>query len=325
MVMDLNKRLELAKRNAHEIITEKGLEEIFEKKAKPVVYCGYECSGEIHAGHLVTITKLLDLQRTGCKIKVLFADWHTWLNRKGDWDFIHEQVNLWKRGFRAAGLTTAQFILGSSFERKINYIDDVLKMSLRTTLNRALRSMQVVARDIEHAHVSQMIYPLMQLSDIKYLKLDLVVAGLDQRKIHALGIDGMFKEINYKIPVFIHTPIITSLRGPGSKMSSSDPISFVSIRDSDDNINDKIKRAYCPEGVIEDNPVLQLCKLIIFPRIKNFKVERDKKYGGDLVFNDYDKLEKLFVNKELHPQDLKNSTSKYLSDIVGPIRKNFQK
>src|SRR3989344_1773062 len=118
-------KLELIKRNTEEIINEKDIKSVL-KKSSPVTYCGYETSGEIHLGHLVTITKLLDLQEAGCKVKILFADWHTWLNRKGDWEFIHNQVNLWKKSFKSTGLDKATFVLGSSFERKINYVDDVL-------------------------------------------------------------------------------------------------------------------------------------------------------------------------------------------------------
>ena len=317
-------RLELIKRNTQEVIGEERLNEILKRK-EVSCYCGYETSGEIHLGHLVTISKLLDLQKAGVKVKVLFADWHTWLNRKGDWDFIHKQVNVWKKGFIAAGLKKAQFVLGSKFQRKIEYIDDVLIMSLNTTVSRALRSMQVVARDIEHARVSQVIYPFMQVADIKHLNVDLVVAGLDQRKIHMMGVDGLFKEINYKTPIFIHTPIITSLSGPGSKMSSSDKGSFISIRDSDKDIKEKINRSYCVAGEIENNPVLEILKLIIFPRIKSFEIKRDKRFGGDLIFNNYDEVELLFKEKGVHPADLKKAIGEELIKVITPIRNVFNK
>ena len=317
-------RLELIKRNTQEVIGEERLNEILKRK-EVSCYCGYETSGEIHLGHLVTISKLLDLQKAGVKVKVLFADWHTWLNRKGDWDFIHKQVNVWKKGFIAAGLKKAQFVLGSKFQRKIEYIDDVLIMSLNTTISRALRSMQVVARDIEHARVSQVIYPFMQVADIKHLNVDLVVAGLDQRKIHMMGVDGLFKEINYKTPIFIHTPIITSLSGPGSKMSSSDKGSFISIRDSDKDIKEKINRSYCVAGEIENNPVLEILKLIIFPRIKSFEIKRDKRFGGDLIFNNYDEVELLFKEKGVHPADLKKAIGEELIKVITPIRNVFNK
>ncbi|MBL7147820.1 MAG: tyrosine--tRNA ligase [Nanoarchaeota archaeon] len=314
-------KLELIKRNTEEIINEKEISDLLKKK-KPITYCGYETSGEITLGHMVTITKLQDLQKAGFHVKVLFADWHTYLNQKGDWDFIHKQVDIWKKGFKAAGLTKAEFILGSTFQRKPEYIDDVLILATKTTLNRGLRSMQQIARDIEHAKISQVIYPLMQITDIKHLKIDLVHSGLEQRKIHALGIE-IFKLINYKTPVFVHTSLISSLKGFG-KMSSSEPNSLISIRDSDENIKNKINKAHCPEGEIKDNPILQISQLIIFPRINEFKIERDKKFGGDLSFNNYKDLEKSFTKKELHPLDLKNSVSKYLIEIISPIRKQFK-
>ena len=318
----MDNKLKLIKRNAEEIINEEQLSELIKKK-NPVTYCGYETSGEIHLGHLVTITKLIDLQKAGFHVKVLFADWHTYLNQKGDWDFIHKQVKIWENGFKAAGLANAEFILGSTFQRKPEYIDDVLTLAAKTTLNRGLRSMQQVARDIENAKISQVIYPLMQIVDIKHLKVDLVQAGIEQRKIHMLGVET-FPLIKYKIPAFIHTPLISSLKGPG-KMSSSDASSLISIRDSDDNIKNKIKKAHCPEGVTKDNPILQISRLIIFPRIKEFKVERDQKFGRDLSFNNYEELEKSFIKKDLHPLDLKNSVSKYLIGIINPIRKAFGK
>src|SRR3990167_8424857 len=209
--MDVAQKLELIKRNSTEIIGEDKINGVLKLK-NPVTYCGYETSGPIHLGHLVTITKLLDLQKAGFHIKVLFADWHTYLNQKGDWDFIKKQTDIWKKGFKEVGLN-AEFILGSSFQRKPEYMDDVLRLATKTTLNRGLRSMQKVARDIENAKISQVIYPLMQIADIKHLRIDLVQSGIEQRKIHALGIE-LFPMINYKIPVFIHTPLISSLKGP---------------------------------------------------------------------------------------------------------------
>src|SRR3990167_10379608 len=108
--MELNNKIELIKRNTLEIINEEIILELLKKKKNPVIYCGYEPSGDIHLGHLVSMTKLLDLQKAGFKIKVLFADWHAYLNQKGDWDFIKKQTDIWKKGFKEVGLN-AEFIL----------------------------------------------------------------------------------------------------------------------------------------------------------------------------------------------------------------------
>ncbi|MBT3416943.1 tyrosine--tRNA ligase [Candidatus Woesearchaeota archaeon] len=314
-------RLELIKRNNAEIINEEEIPKLLEKK-KPIVYCGYETSGEIHLGHLVTITKLIDLAKAGFHVKVLFADWHTFLNQKGDWDFIEKQVKNWTAGFKAAGLEDVEFVLGSSFQRKIEYIDDVFTIATRTTINRSLRSMQQVARDIEHAKVSQVIYPFMQIVDIKHLDVDLVQSGIEQRKIHMLGTETL-GDIDFKSPVFIHTPLISSLGGAG-KMSSSDEGSFISIRDSDESITKKIKKAHCVAGEVKDNPILQITQLIVFPRVEKFVIDRPEKFGGNLEFGNYEQLEKAFVGNDVHPLDLKNALSKYLIEIITPIRAKFK-
>jgi tyrosyl-tRNA synthetase len=315
-------KLDLVKRNTQEIISEEKLKTLLKKKS-PRVYCGYEPSGEIHLGHLVTITKLLDLQEAGFQVVILFADYHAFLNQKGDWEFINEQVKHWKKGFKAAGLTKAEFVVGSSFQTKKEYQEDVLKLSSSVTINRALRSMQQVARDVENAKVSQVIYPFMQIVDIKHLNLDAVQSGIEQRKIHMMGSE-IFSKIDYKTPLFIHTPLINSLKGPGSKMSSSEAESFISIRDTDESIKKKINKTHCISGEKKDSPILEIIKLIIFPRIKTFEIKRDKKFGGNLKFKTYEELEKDFTSKKIHPLDLKNSTSEYLIKIITPIRKAYK-
>jgi len=302
-----------------EIINEDKIEE-FAKKG--IAYCGYECSGEIHLGHLVTILKLLDLQKAGIKIKILLADWHTWLNKKGDWKFVNDQVEQWEKGMKATGLK-AEFIKGTSFQQKPDYVEDILRLALNITINRGVRAMQQVARDIENAKISQVIYPLMQIEDIKALGTNFVVAGIDQRKIYMLGIDEG-KEIGLQDAVYLYTPLIPGLKGPGTKMSSSVPESFISIRDKKEDIIKKVNRAYCKIGDVENNPVLSIAKLIIFPGFEKFEVKRKKEFGGKSLFKDYKELEKSFESGELHAEDLKMAVSEYLEKIIAPIRKKWK-
>lgn len=321
--MNIKEKLGLIKRNTVEIINEGILVDLLEKKKKPIIYCGYETSGDIHLGHLVSMTKLLDLQKAGFKVKVLFADWHTYLNQKGDWDFIHSELEKWKKGFVASGLDKVEFVLGSDVERNTDYVDDVFILATKNTLNRGLRSMQTVARDIENAKISQVIYPLMQIVDFKYLKVDGALGGIEQRKIHMLALESL-KDVNYKTPFMIHHELIPSLKGPeAGKMSSSDKSSMISIKDTEEEIKKKLKKTHCPEGIIKDNPVLSIVKLVVFPRYENFLIERPEKFGGNLEFDSYESLEKSFSEKKVHPMDLKNACSKYLSEICGDIRKKF--
>lgn len=318
--MDAEKRFELIKRNAAEIVSEDELRKVLGKK-KPVVYCGYEPSGPMHLGHFVTITKLMDFEKAGFHVKILLADVHAFLNRKGSESDIAREVENWKKTVRAIGLN-AEVVLGSSFQFQKEYTLDVMRLAQSSTINRGLRSMQEIARDIENATISQLLYPLMQVCDIKYLGCDVAEGGMEQRKVHMIGKD-MKKILDYDF-VAVHTPLITSLKGPGEKMSKSIPGSGISVTDSYEEIKKTISKAYCPEKTIGDNPILQICKLIIFPHLNKLKITRDKKYGGNVEFKDYEKLEQDYTSGKLHPMDLKNAVSEELEKIIKPIRENWK-
>ncbi len=315
------KNEDLIRRNIAELVTEEEFNELLSKKKNPVVYCGYEPSGPMHLGHFVTITKLKDLQEAGFKVKILLADVHAMLNRKGDRGEIEKEVNVWKKTVKAVGLK-AEVVLGSDFQFKQDYQMDVMALAQNSTIQRGLRSMQEIARDVENATISQLWYPLMQVADIKHLKADVALGGMEQRKVHMIGKD-MAKVLDYNF-VALHTPLLTSLKGPGQKMSKSIPGSGIAVTDSKDEIEKSIKGAYCPEKVSEENPILQIAKYIVFPRFETIEIKRDKKFGGDLKFKSYNELEGVYVSGKLHPLDLKKAIVEYLEKIIAPIRKNYK-
>ncbi len=321
--MSPEEKLELIKRNAVEILNEKELSP-FLKRKNLSAYCGYEPSGQIHLGHLVTIMKLLDLQRAGITPVILLADWHAWLNKKGSWKEIEEQVKSWEKAFKAAGLTRAKFVKGSSFQTKQKYIEDVLKLSLEITLSRGLRSMEAIARELENAKISQMFYPLMQIVDIKSLEIDIALGGMEQRKVHVLAMETLKKIKAKKNPVFIHTGIITSLKGPGSKMSSSMPESMISILDSPKEIENKIKKAHCVSGQTSQNPILEITRYLLFPKFEKIEIKRRPEHGRLQTYTDYVSLEKDFAAKKLHPLDLKNAVAFSLNELLAPIRNSWK-
>ncbi len=319
--MDTEEKIELIKRNTEEIVSLDALKDLLKKKKQPRVYCGYEPSGPMHLGHFVTITKLMDLEKAGFKVVILLADIHALLNRKGNENEIRKEVENWKKTIKAIGIKT-EVVLGSDFEFKKEYQLDVMKLAQNSTIQRGLRSMQEIARDISNATISQLWYPLMQIADIKHLKLDVALGGMEQRKVHMMGKD-MEKILNHRF-IALHTPLITSLKEPGEKMSKSIPGSGISVTDSHEEIKKTIGKAYCPEKEIKDNPILQIVKLIIFPRFEEIKISRPEKFGGNIEFEDYENLEKAYSAGRLHPMDLKNAVTEYLEKIIAPIRKNYR-
>lgn len=321
--MDLEEKIALISRNAEEIVTLEELRSLLETKEKPRAYVGYEPSGEIHLGHLITVNKLKDLQKVGFEIIVLLADIHAYLNEKGTFEEIRELAERNMKTFIAFGLKkeNARFVLGSEYQLKEDYMLDVLRLARITTLNRAKRSMDEVSRRKEDPMVSQMIYPLMQALDIAYLNVDVAVGGVDQRKIHMLARENL-PAIGYKAPICIHTPIIAGL--DGEKMSKSKG-NYISLRDSEEDVERKIMKAYCPQGIVEGNPIIDLVKHYVFPAFEKFKVERDAKFGGDVEYTSFETLLEDFKAKKLHPMDLKRSVSKYLNELLADARKELMK
>ncbi|MCD4816217.1 MAG: tyrosine--tRNA ligase [Methanosarcinales archaeon] len=314
-------RLALIKRNTEEIVTQEELERLLETKESPTAYVGYEPSGKIHMGHVLTVNKLIDLQNAGFKVTVLLADVHAYLNEKGTMEEVKKVADFNKECFIALGLEEGKtnFVYGSDYQLEPDYMLSVLKLARSTTLNRAKRSMDEVSRSADKPMVSQMVYPLMQAVDIAMLGVDVAVGGIDQRKIHMLAREGL-PGLGYKAPICIHTPILLGL--DGKKMSSSSN-NFISMDDSGKAVKKKINKAFCPEGDIVDNPVLALFKYHIMPRFEEITIHRPEKYGGDLHYRGYEELEAGFASKELHPMDLKAGAADYMNRILEPVREKM--
>jgi tyrosyl-tRNA synthetase len=168
----------------------------------------------------------------------------------------------------------------------------------------------------------------MQAVDIHSLGVDIAHAGMDQRKIHML-VREIFPKMGWKVPVAVHHKLLPGLTKPGNvdgeltKMSKSDPNSGVFIHNSDDEIRTKIKKAWCEEANIQNNPLLEISKHVIFHEFNEIKVERPEKFGGNMTYTNYNQLESDFAEKKLHPTDLKQTVGEYLVKVISPIREKL--
>ena len=312
-------KLELVMRNTEEIVTVDELKGLLELPRRPRAYVGYETSGKVHLGHMLTANKLLDLQRAGFDVVVLLADLHAFLNEKGTLEEVRKIADYNRDCFMALGLDPerTEFVYGTDYQLKPEYMLKILQMARNTTLNRARRSMDEVSRSAENPMVSQMIYPLMQAVDIADLKIDLAVGGIDQRKIHMLAREEL-PRLGLPAPVCMHTPLIPGLNG--EKMSSSKG-NNIAVDESAADVEKKIKSAFCPAKEVENNPVLAICKYHVFPRMEEgMTVKRPEKFGGDVHYENYEALEADFVSGAMHPMDLKKSTAECMNQILAPVR-----
>lgn len=315
-------RLELVIRNTEEVVTLEELREMLDTREHPRAYVGYETSGNIHLGHMLTANKLLDMQRAGFDVVVLLADLHAYLNEKGSLEEVRRIADYNRECFIALGLNPerTEFVYGTEYQLRPEYVIKVLQMARNTTLNRARRSMDEVSRSAENPMVSQMIYPLMQAVDIADLKIDVAVGGMDQRKIHMLAREELPK-LGFPAPVCIHTPLIPGL--DGKKMSSSKG-NNIAVDEPAEEIEKKIMAAYCPAKVTENNPITEIFRYHIFPRVDSVTVRRPAKFGGDVTFESYRALEESFVSGSLHPMDLKKACAEYMIEILAPVRERVK-
>jgi len=330
-------RLESLTSNVEEIVTIEELKKVLEKP-RPKAYIGFEPSGSVHIGWKICTNKIKDFLDCGFDFTVLLADWHAYINDKlgGDIEKIKLCGKYMEDCFAAMGVNKNQvnFIYASDYVGDPKYWELVLRTSKATSVARVKRAMDIMGRDAEEGEkdLSKLFYPTMQVSDIFYLDLDVAYGGTDQRHAHMLARD-VSKKLDRKPPVAIHTPLLTGLQAGGgrmdpieAKMSKSKPDSMISIHDDPAIVKKKISKAFCPEKQIEGNPVLEMCKYVVFPDLKDesFLIERPEKFGGNLEFTTYEELENAFVDG-LHPLDLKNGTASYINKILAPIHKYFEK
>jgi tyrosyl-tRNA synthetase len=308
----------LVTRNTVEVVTDDELKSLLQKPRKRV-YAGYEPSGEIHLGHMVTVNKLMDMRDAGFEVVVLLADLHAFLNRKGTMEQVRELADYNRRCFEGLGLTNVEYVLGSEVQLNPEYELMVLRLSQQITLNRATRSMDEVGRQMDAPTVSQMIYPIMQMMDIATLKVDAAVGGIDQRKIHMLAREYL-PSAGFAAPVCIHTPILNGL--DGKKMSSSSG-NYISVADTAETIEKKCQKAFCPPEC-EENPILQIFQYHIFPRTEKIEVKRPEKFGGDREFSSYQDIEDAYRRGEIHPLDLKKTAGRYMAEILSCVRDYMQ-
>ncbi|RMF89827.1 MAG: tyrosine--tRNA ligase [Methanobacteriota archaeon] len=322
--MDRDERLDLILANTSEVVTREEIEGLVDSGRELRAYAGYEPSGKIHLGHALSVNKLIDLQKAGVKVTVLLADLHAHLNGKGSLDEIRKIADYNRECFIALGLDPVKtdFVLGSEIQLDPDYFMNVQRLALTTTLLRARRSMDVISRDEENPSVARVLYPLMQVADMVALGVDIAVGGSDQRKIHMLARDNL-PRLGLPSPAFIHLPIIHGLDGDEKMSSSKD--NFISVDDPPEEIARKIKKAYCPAGVTEGNPVLELYRYHVFPRYDEVLIKRPQKFGGDLSYHSYINLERDFKDEAVHPADLKKSLSEYVAQILAPVRGYFGK
>ncbi|HLI45585.1 MAG TPA: tyrosine--tRNA ligase [Geobacterales bacterium] len=339
--MDIETKIDIIKRPpTEEIIQEEELRELLSTNQSPSHYIGFEISGLLHLGTLLICgDKINDLCEAGIQCTVYLADWHSYINKKlgGNWENIIKAAKYYERAFRFY-CPKANILLGSEFyEHNDDYWRDIVRFASQITLARTTRTLTIMGRtEKEELSMAQYFYPIMQAVDVRYIGKDIAHGGMDQRKIHVLCRE-IFPKLGWKKPVAIHHHLLPGLGQPpktetkdkaeaviAAKMSKSQPWTAIYIHDSQEEIRNKIRKAWCPEKLIDSNPVLEIARHIIFRRKQELVIDREERFGGSITINSYQELENMYAKGQIHPLDLKEAVARELNSILEPIRNYFE-
>lgn len=340
--MTIDERLALIHSVGEEIIGEEELKKLLESGEELIAYDGFEPSGQIHiAQGLVRAINVNKMIRAGVKFKMLVADWHAWANNKmgGDLEKIKTVGKYFIEVWRASGmdLSHVEFVWASDLVKESDYWKLVLQVGKTNKLARFIRTAEFMGREEseEKLTAAQIMYPCMQITDIFLLNAKITQLGLDQRKVNMLARE-IGPQLGFWKPVVVSHHMLMGLGKPVTempdkkdrmialKMSKSNPDSAIFMTDTEADIQRKINKAYCPEGEVEENPILEYCHYILFEMFPEIVIERPEKWGGNLNFSSYEALKTVFTEKKLHPQDLKVTVVKLLAELLAPVRKHFE-
>jgi len=339
--MSAEERLELIKSVADggELIGEDELRKMLESGKKLVAYDGFEPSGLAHIPFgLLRAENLKVMLRADIHFKLWLADYFAFINNKlgGDLDRIKKAGEYFIEVWKACGVDTSkvEIIWASDRMNKLEYWDRVLRIAKETTLNRSMRATTIMGRkEGELQSTAQLFYPSMQTSDIFELDVDICQLGMDQRRANILGRE-IADKLKWKKPIVVSHHMILGLQGIqsgadkdeillASKMSKSKPESCIYMHDTEEEIKKKINKAFCPEKIVEGNPLFDYLKYLICKRYSKININRAEKFGGNLKL-DYGELEKEYLNGNVHPIDLKNTVVFYLNEMIKPVREYFE-
>lgn len=339
--MVLSKKIELVTSVGEEVLTSDELKTLFEKKQHPVAYDGFEPSGtSIHiAQGLLRAININKMTAAGCTFKMLVADWHAWANNKmgGDLEKIQKVGQFYIEVWKACDMDMkhVEFVWASDLAKDTNYWKMVMNVARSSTLQRMLRTVEIMGRsEKDSLYSSQIFYPCMQTADIFYLGADICQLGMDQRKVNVLARE-VGEKLGFWKPVVVSHHMLMGLgeppkeglegaeRGIALKMSKSKPDTAIFMLDTKEDVERKIRKAYCPEKKIVENPMLEYCKYIIFEKVDSISIKRPEKFGGNLTIGSYQELEDVYASGALHPMDLKNAVAENLNLLLDPVRKKL--
>ena len=315
------------------------------------LYDGFEPSGRMHIAQ--GVFKAMNVNKcafpgTNATFVFWVADWFALMNDKmgGDLDKIQTVGKYLIEVWKAAGMDLSNVVFKWASEEITNNADTywplMLDVARRFNITRIKKCCQIMGR-LEGALTSaQVLYPLMQCTDVFFLKADVCQLGVDQRKVNMLAREYCDAANIKRKPVILSHHMLYGLKAGQEKMSKSDPDSAVFMEDTAEDVERKIMNAYCPSkeenqpeslSTTEEedagnesmhltvdklkNPCLDYIQNIIFsPPGATFT-------AGEITYNDFASVRSAFLAADMSEEQLKLGLVSELNRLLQPVRTHF--
>ncbi|KAK5989478.1 Tyrosine--tRNA ligase [Cladobotryum mycophilum] len=334
MELDAKARFDLISENLTEFLNPEIIQDILAEGRNPRVYWGTATTGRPHTGYYVAALKIAQLLNAGCEVVVLLADIHGFLdNLKAPLELVASRSKYYEHVIKAilvsvgVSLEKLEFVLGSSYQKSEAYVMDIFRMSSLISEHDAKRAGAEIVKQSDDGPLSGLLYPVLQVLDEEYLRVDAQLGGVDQRKLF-IAAKAWLPKLKYRQRAHLLNPMVAGLSG--GKMSSSNEDSKIDLLDPPEVVAKKIRKAEALPKIVEENGVIALVEHILLPASKlqkgeaEFRVERTRDNLEPLVYNNIKQLQEHYAEDILTPQLLKPAVSAALSALMAPINKAFQ-
>jgi tyrosyl-tRNA synthetase len=323
----LQSRFEAVISIGEECLESKELFELMRKKKTFRLYDGFEPSGRMHiAQGVFKSINVNTCTENGGEFVFWVADFFALMNDKmgGSLDAIKTVGEYLVHVWRAAGMnmTNVKFIWASEeiVARADEYARYVVDIARRFSVVRLTKCCQIMGRKEGNLSAAQVLYPIMQATDIFFLRADVCQLGLDQRKVNMLARDYCQAAGRRFKPVILSHHMLFGLKEGQEKMSKSDPDSAIFMEDTVADVQRKISAAFCPipketsDVNVDKNPCLDYIKYICLTSSKSHQF---------LQYSSIGEIKSALIKGELTETTLKTELARIINELLEPVRKHF--
>jgi tyrosyl-tRNA synthetase len=254
-------------------------------------------------------------------------------------------IEVWK----AAGMNLSSVVFKWASDEITNnaatYWPQMMDIARRFTVTRIKKCCQIMGRLENNLSAAQILYPIMQCTDVFFLKADVCQLGVDQRKVNMLAREYCDYAKRKNKPIILSHHMLYGLKQGQEKMSKSDPDSAIFMEDTVEDVRRKIQNSYCPSKVEsaagaeaaaaenEDagkasmhltldqlkNPCLDYIENIVFSAMDGnatFTV-------GSTVYNTFADVKTAFLSGTINEDALKESLIQEINKLLDPVRHHF--